>query len=863
MAINTNYYVTATNATTLAAHINANADTQKSTEKIITALPKEEYPLEAQAQYDSLLISGQLQTSDKHILNQSGNIVTLKGIGMPNGVYFASSVTDISVESEVGEAFYEEVKAKGFNHVRFYLQYEWLNEDSDKADFFNFLNEQISFAEQNGLGVILSLHYFGVHNDVQNDGHFFNGTTSAQNIKDFWQRISDNYKNNNTIIGYGLINEPQLYNSVTRETYLTEEALYNIYQETATAIRNNGDNHLIFIEEPFHKNNDTEYISLKNQSINPDPYQNYDPFLTLKYPNSEQKIPNIVYEFHFYGPTAFTHKMNTGFGELGTQYPYLDYTNYGRATYNGGEYGLEALSNNASWTNYSSGWVDLSNLGQNSTHFVPGFVINDGDGKLQIDDVVITKKEISTNIESNIEVKNSDFSQSRNYLDWENMTPDNTPRYWYYETTSMDENTKLEIQDGALYLDCTSEPGRQSSIKTVGGHNSYLFDIEDGYEYEISFRYKLTENTLSDKIRPMFQVFKEVEPFVYDRTYIENRINTYYRKWAEDNQVPLYCGEFGSDDPSQAISTYSASQEIAWTADMVRALCNPQEPHNSISFSFHSGKDDYIDSSRNISHTKSGFGIMDTDSNAKLAEVIGYIMPRIDELPNIITNSTVNFGINQNIVAVTIPTQVGYSYTPQTSTNLQTWTPITTSHTAGTGSPIVYNEAIESPNKFYRFMLSKDYSVGLGAKALDYGNGCWSAEQSNATYSYVNSDTHQLTYNQLQYDGDHRVGMWIGLDVPRQLDLSQHKKLSLNVYEWNSSMLSAQPLAISFVDTSGNKSAIYTLNGISNQGYTNHKIDLSLFNNSNFDWKNVREMNIESSADNRTRYLYINNINFY
>jgi endoglucanase len=173
------------------------------------------------------------------------------------------------------------IASLGFNSVRLPMHYElflstsqraWRNNvirnigyhDTYKANLQNALNNNqlfndpnlegyrmidnlLSWCASNGLYVILDLHAApGGQGADQNISDLFyaNDLWNQQVFKDvtvrLWERISARYKAESRIAFYDLINEP---NQVPNN-----QVIHDLFQRLITAIRNQGDNHILMIE---------------------------------------------------------------------------------------------------------------------------------------------------------------------------------------------------------------------------------------------------------------------------------------------------------------------------------------------------------------------------------------------------------------------------------------------------------------------------------------------------------------------------------------------------------------------------------------------------------------------------------------
>jgi hypothetical protein len=154
-----------------------------------------------------------------------------------------------------------QIKEWGFNAVRVPIHYEYfVNKGAGMIwndQGFLLLDNVISWCSAEGIYVILDLHAApgGQSNNAISDydpaqPSLWESESNKTKTVELWKKISERYKNEPWIAGYDLINEPawNLPNGTD---------LRNIYQRITNAIRNNGDQHIIFIEGNWYSNDYT------------------------------------------------------------------------------------------------------------------------------------------------------------------------------------------------------------------------------------------------------------------------------------------------------------------------------------------------------------------------------------------------------------------------------------------------------------------------------------------------------------------------------------------------------------------------------------------------------------------------------
>lgn len=177
-----------------------------------------------------------------------------------------------------------QIKAWGFNSIRVPLHYEYFVNlglpDVWNPQGFALLDNVVNWCKEANMYVVIDLHATpgGQSNNAISD---YDNTKpslweSAENRSKtvrLWDKLSERYINEAWVAGYDLINEPAW--DLPGNTLLRE-----IYNQITTAVRANGDNHILFIEGNSYSNDHTG--------------------LTPAWDN------NLVYVFHKYWSAATT-----------------------------------------------------------------------------------------------------------------------------------------------------------------------------------------------------------------------------------------------------------------------------------------------------------------------------------------------------------------------------------------------------------------------------------------------------------------------------------------------------------------------------------------------------------------------------
>jgi endoglucanase len=105
--------------------------------------------------------------------------------------------------------------------VRFYMNYGIFEDDTSpcsyKEDGFTWLDINIAAAKTYGIRLILNMHYpQGGFQSNGNGDALWNDRSNQLRLIALWKKIAGRYKDEDTVIGYGLVNEPVPLEGVSR-----------------------------------------------------------------------------------------------------------------------------------------------------------------------------------------------------------------------------------------------------------------------------------------------------------------------------------------------------------------------------------------------------------------------------------------------------------------------------------------------------------------------------------------------------------------------------------------------------------------------------------------------------------------------
>lgn len=226
---------------------------------------------------------GFLRRSGTDIVDERGARVLLQGVAFGNNVW-TNPPTPNPYHHTADD--FARLASWGMNAVRFYLNYGLFEDDSApyeyKASGWQWLDQNVAWAKANGVRLILNLHVpqGGFQSNGEGGALWSNPENQARFVA-LWRAIAERYRDEPTVAGYDLLNEPRPATS--------RDEWRNLATRTVSAIREVDERHLVFVERTNSVGDDWNNDSELNFFLVPD--------------------DNAVYEFHFYEPFEYTHQF--------------------------------------------------------------------------------------------------------------------------------------------------------------------------------------------------------------------------------------------------------------------------------------------------------------------------------------------------------------------------------------------------------------------------------------------------------------------------------------------------------------------------------------------------------------------------
>jgi endoglucanase len=195
---------------------------------------------------------------------------------------------------------YRRVAAMGMNVVRFYMNYKTFESDAAPGQYlaegWRWLDDNVAWARRSGVYLILNMHVPpGGFQSLGAGKGLWNRPDVQERFIRLWTEIARRYRDEPTIAGYDLLNEPFVTRAKTQ--------WQDLANRLAAAIRAVDPGHILFVERlnsvagDWSEDADRNFVKIAD--------------------------PNTVYEFHFYKPFHFTHQNASwvGFAAENVRYP--------------------------------------------------------------------------------------------------------------------------------------------------------------------------------------------------------------------------------------------------------------------------------------------------------------------------------------------------------------------------------------------------------------------------------------------------------------------------------------------------------------------------------------------------------------
>lgn len=506
----------------------------------------------------------------RNIIGTDGERLLIKGMALGNSVFV--NPTEPNPKHHTQSTF-KELSGLGFNCVRFYINYELFEDDSEpykyKGSGFEWLDKNIKWAKKYNMGIILNMHCpQGGYQSSGGGMRLWTEKSNQKRLTALWREIAKRYSNEPTIWGYGLINEPYVPLLDTMEN--TAEQYFEFVKKLVKEIRNVSPYQAIFVE-----------CLCNAKDLSGDRSPDWSWFVPE---NTFPKIDdgNIIYEFHCYSPFFFTHQNTEWAGTSGItmSYPSSEITD---AVYESGW--VDCVYSDKIKTD--SGWTYFESKAQNITDkynvVFPALEAQGTglSGAAYFDDITVTR------------ISPDGTKTTLCHYDFESGTTSDLYKW------SSDGTGQMSISDnGRNGGKCVKISGTNTSVILSGKH----FAMKNGYSYMISGYAKKENMTGSPEIRLDFAKALKIKTF--NKSYL-NSVVKVYADYSKKYNVPLYMGEFGV-----ILEGFKDGRNgIKWVSDMIDICVKYRigfnyHAYHEPSFGFYGNTDSQLPDNKNTALEK-------------------------------------------------------------------------------------------------------------------------------------------------------------------------------------------------------------------------------------------------------------------
>lgn len=439
----------------------------------------------------------------------------------------------INGDNVMEEDDYRTISELGFNAIRLHWDYSLLESDSDPYIYLDsgweLLDDQISYARKHGIKVIINMHF--PQGGYQSSGQGTALWTEEENqnrLVEMWGAIARRYAGDETVLGYGIVNEP----TPRADNLKVGLRLWSELSQRITGrIRKEDQNHVIFLER-------ANGIADPNGVLIP---QTFGEEYHYGFPESEDQ--NTAYEFHFYDPYAFTSQITAP--QEDSYKPYLCYPNQ-----------FVAASENPRYAEniYRGPAADLDNYevqtivgepvrydGESPAYFQTGIscVSSQVGGGVLLYGFRV--KEYNEQGEFIGEVLNLTMKEPETFYIW---SPD-------YSFSSQYDETKQ-----AAYIE--NAAGNFSAVL-----NEANIPMKKGHSYQVEADLSLYGFAPGSQIAPFMNRYDCDSYSVLDKEYLLGRLEPYIQFGQQEGR-PLFVGEFGLSAAAQD----PARGGLQWVSDV-------------------------------------------------------------------------------------------------------------------------------------------------------------------------------------------------------------------------------------------------------------------------------------------------------
>ena len=464
-------------------------------------------------------------------LVKDGTPFRFKSVSFSNFYYlpFGEADFDPRTSRHHIEKDFIRVRELGFNSVRFAFDGNWFKANPNA--FWQWLDQNVAWAAKHDVLLTLDLHvpigsfWLDPTSDRVDFSIWTDEGIQQENIR-LWRLIAERYKNSTAIGGFELLNE-----AVTDDA--TGDQWRRLASDLAAAIRQVNQNHLLIVGALY--GTERRYAGLTTESL------------------ALIDDANVMYDFHFYEPLAFTHQSASWLEspiEYGGVYP-----DTSTPVPTGAQVLLPDISiqsqrvpeGTTGWARYDSGWVKLDD--PSATAAIPIFVMQDGArGTVHFENIEVFERDATTGANRTVMEARPAGQNIENWWAWGNVT-----------STSGSNMFKRPHLDGVDDTYSLAIAGETGDSQYLGWSNdAYWFTVSPGNWYRVTGYMKGMDVSYTDArtgssafIGARLSFFADPasgdEPgFLFRNVeYLERRFS-HLHQFGVENNVPMSVMEFGT-----------------------------------------------------------------------------------------------------------------------------------------------------------------------------------------------------------------------------------------------------------------------------------------------------------------------------
>ena len=413
-----------------------------------------------------------------------------------NGVVASNAVASspaVYNENMMTEADYEEIASLGFNTVRFLFNYNILEDDANpyvyKQSGWDWFDKNLEWAKKHGIHIILDCHLSqgGIPSTGGNQNVWVAGQPNQERLVAMWKAIAEKYKDNDTIIAYGLLNEPFVENN-------DNEAWNNLLNRIIQSVRSSDKNHMLMIQRA--------QIGDDKKYLYPSVYDSNWCLEVHKYPNVDMKLVEryfvIPEDFLYYG-----NKNIVGYRDANTS------TESAKTSIS-----IDQKSGlSTEWKDYSFDFV----AGDSNNAYIVLEVMNLSDNQtIEVSDLTVKC--------GDEEVFNMTYNLDDNYNSWSKT---NTHSIDYKASSNL-----ISITGSTAYL-------------SIADNSVFrYFMVEPGVKYTVSLKARTQTGVGSSTVlKATAKEYKSQKIYSLDKAYTQMLLD--FSEQQSNYNVPIYYGEIG------------------------------------------------------------------------------------------------------------------------------------------------------------------------------------------------------------------------------------------------------------------------------------------------------------------------------